>query len=202
MGKASRKKYNAKRSLQRRERYAFEQGFKRGVSEAKRRFKVVNGTPSMTIAKQWAWVKHAAGAGARERFEEFISTKVSRSAALKAFKQACKPGQLVELRATAGDAKAARRAGRTARKLGLSVPPKAYKPGEVVAVLRVRDAGVVHIDTRSVKTALAKRLRRKFPVALVFDLDRWHAPGQAPPATTIRVPFALSSFGLSVEKAD
>ena len=202
MGKASRKKYNAKRSLKRRERYAFEQGFVRGVSEAKRLFKVVNGTPSMTIAKQWASVKHAAGAGSRESFEEFISTKASRSAALRAFKDACKPGQLVELRASAGDAKAARRAERAARKLHLGVPAKAYKPGDVVARLRVHDAGIVQRDTRSIDTPLAKRLRRKFPVTLLFKLDQWHAPGDAPPATTSRVPFALSSFGLSVEEED
>ena len=60
----------------------------------------------------------------------------------------------------------------------------------------------VQQDTRSIATPLAKRLRRKFPVTLLFKLDQWHAPGDAPPATTSRVPFALSSFGLSVKEED
>ena len=108
----------------------------------------------------------------------------------------------MELRASAGDAKAARRAERAARKLHLAVPAKAYKPGDVVAMLRVHGAGIVQLDTRNMDTPLAKRLRRKFPVTLLFKLDQWHAPGDAPPATMSRVPFALSSFGLSLEKED
>ena len=204
-GRRSRARYLARRSEERRAKYAYTRGFVDGFVATKEKFVVGGNVLSMTIARPWAAVKNAVRdnsdrTGVVEEHCEFLPAPAVTAPAFELWTDLARPGQLIKLIASAGNAAMAAKAARTAKRLGIDmdIPGGSYRVGDVVAELRVPAGGICLRRTNSVCGKLAKRLRRDMPYALCFDLVQWYPPNGAPPTTGRRVSYACSSFGVSI----
>ena len=206
-GKRSRARYLARRSERRRSKYAYSRGFVDGFVATKEKFVVGGNVLSMTIARPWAAAKNAVrdnsdrtDTGAAEEHCEFLSACAVAASAFELWTGLARPGQIIKLIASAGNATMAARAARTAERLGIDMANRggSYRVGDVVAELRVPAGGICLRRTSSVCGKLAKRLRRDLPFALCFDLVQWYSPNDASPTSDRRVSYACSSFGVSM----
>ena len=165
----------------------------------------------MTIAKHWATVKNSIYSDVERRtgtapaiHYEFLSTSAIATSAFALWTDLARPGQRIKLIASAGNDKTEQRALAAATRMKLSIPTDGlvcYKEGDVVAELRIPSDGISLRRTSSVGSKLAKTLRPSMPFALPFELTTWFTPGKAQPFPGRRVPYALSSFGVTIPGA-
>ena len=209
-GKASRKRRQAVRSAERRATYSYEKGFEDGFLAAKQRFVIKDGILSMTITRYWAAVKNALYVAGRHNATdivlehyEFLSAKAVASSAFELWTDLARPGQVLQLIASAGNNKMATKAVATAQSMSIAIPTgnNLYRVGDVVAELRIPLGGIILRKTSNVSGKLAKCLRNDLPFALQFELVKWYSPIEAQPSTDRRVSYACSSFGVSIPGA-
>ena len=207
-GKASRKRRQAVRSAKRRATYAYNKGFTDGFVAAKHRFLIKDGVLSMTITRYWAAIKNALyGTGRRTatgtgtEHYEFLSASAVASSAFELWTDLARPGQVLQLVASAGNNKTAAKAVGMARSMSTAIHSNLYRVGDVVAELRIPAGGICLRKTSNVNSNLARHLRNDLPFALCFELVKWYSPIEAPPATDRRVSYACSSFGVSIPGA-
>ena len=175
---------------------AFERGFVAGVFAAKDRFLVRAGQPSMTIARRWAYVKHALRKEGGVHYE-FITAKAARRTEFAHWRQITRPGMEVFLQVSEGNKKTSEAAQQTAEVLNVPTTNKHYPAGVILADLVVPEHGIQLQPTSQINSPLAKHLARRMPFAIAFQVRKWYSPSSACPASLKRVPFASSSFGVS-----
>ena len=161
MGKASRQRFQERRRKLRSAKYAFERGFVAGVRAAKQRFLVRAGQPSVTIARDWAYVKHML----REEGDihyEFMTARAAMRAEFRHWRQITRPGMIVPLQVSQGNKKTSAAARQAAEVLGVPMTNKRcadnYPTGAILADLVVPEQGIQLHPASQINLPLAKKL--------------------------------------------
>ena len=197
--KERRDEWQSKRRTRRKKTNSYGRGYVKGVKAAKERFFCQLGTPSITLAKSWAMVKDASRPAPGGVHYEFLSSNAVLKGELTKFKTIARPGCRVILQASKGSKGKDGEAARAATALELPAHEgRSYAVGDVVAHLSVPGTGLQVVPTNTVDTPLAKHLAGTHPFAIPLTIANWYPPKSATRATQKRVPYGLSSFGVSL----
>ena len=133
---------------------------------------------------------------------EFLSATATSSAAFVPWTGLARPGQAIKLVVSTGNEGSAKKADTVAKHMNVDMPSDgAYRLGDVVAEMRIPDSGISLQPTSSISNGLAHALQESMPFALPFELVEWFTPDKATPFPHKRVPYACSSFGVSIPEA-
>ena len=167
----------------------------------------------MTITRHWAEVKNAVygtrtstgtadAAWPLKLHYEFLSAAATPSAAFSLWAGLARPGQAIKLVVSAGNEASATKAAMAAKRMNVDMPSgRAYQVGDVVAEMRIPSDGVSILRTSNISSNMAQALRESMPFALPFESVKWFPPGMANKFPLKRVPYACSSFGMSIPEA-
>ena len=162
--------------------------------------RALEGLSEPTVAEA-VLAAYSTATGTRTEHYEFLSASAVASSAFELWTDLARPGQVLQLIASAGNNKTAAKAVGMARSMSIAIHSNLYRVGDVVAELRIPAGGICLRKTSNVNSNLARHLRNDLPFALCFELVKWYSPIEAPPATDRRVSYACSSFGVSIPGA-